>query len=222
MTIQDIEANLPPTPWLDALNTRYFIIGGDYAPVENDAAYGPAWMVSETLKAASPDEEILLSGSADLRTQAVIGPDFTVPTGIPGVSPVIQESITLTSYTPNELTYTYNVAEDALAVFSEVYYPGWKAWIDGDRSKGVEVLRADWTLRAAVLPAGEHTLTMRFEPASYKMGEHVSRASSILLVLLLLGSAARMLLPFVQEKGRKLGRNTKNRSSVQENGSKLG
>ena len=222
VTIQDIEANLPPTPWLDALNTRYFIIGGDYAPVENDAAYGPAWMVSETLKAASPDEEILLSGSADLRTQAVIGPDFTVPTGIPGVSPVIQESITLTSYTPNELTYTYNVAEDALAVFSEVYYPGWKAWIDGDRSKGVEVLRADWTLRAAVLPAGEHTLTMRFEPASYKMGEHVSRASSILLVLLLLGSAARMLLPFVQEKGRKLGRNTKNRSSVQENGSKLG
>ena len=51
-------------------------------------------------------------------------------------------------------------------------------------------MRADWTLRAAVLPAGSHTLTMRFEPTSYKTGARISRASSILLILLLLGSVA--------------------------------
>ena len=104
-------------------------------------------------------------------------------------------SISLTAYTPNELTYSYDAPKAALAVFSEIYYPGWKAWLDGDRTKEVDVLRADWTLRAAALPAGNHTLTMRFEPSSYKTGEHVSRASSILLILLLLGSLAFGFVP---------------------------
>ena len=191
VTVQDIEDSLPSTPWLDALNTRYIIVGGDNAPVVNASAYGPAWFVSGTVTAASPDEEILLSGSADLRTTAVLEADASA--GLAEKMATGQDvsgSITLTAYTPNELTYSYDAPKAALAVFSEIYYPGWKAWLDGDRTKEVDVLRADWTLRAAALPAGNHTLTMRFEPSSYKTGEHVSRASSILLILLLLGSLA--------------------------------
>ena len=207
VTVQDIEDALPSTPWLDALNTRYIIVGAENAPVVNASAYGPAWFVSGTASAASPDEEILLSGSADLRTTAVVagappvisGPESSV---IPGLVP----GISLTSYTPNELTYTYSTPSEAMAVFSEIYYPGWNAWLDGDRNKPVEVLRADWTLRAAVLPAGEHTLTMRFEPTSYKTGARVSRASSILLILLLLGSVALLFVrPAVHENDRKQG-----------------
>ena len=196
VTIDEIEEALPETPWLNALNTRYFIVGGENPPVVNADAFGPAWFVSEAVAAASPDEEILLAGEVDLRTKAVLGEagielgrdDNTVISseGEAGV----EKSITLTAYTPNELTYSYDTPEEALAVFSEVYYPGWKAWLDGDRSKSVDVLRADWTLRAAILPAGQHTLSMRFEPSSYKTGANVSRAASILLILLLLGSAA--------------------------------
>jgi uncharacterized membrane protein YfhO len=103
------------------------------------------------------------------------------------------DTIVLTAYAPNELRYHYTAATDRLAVFSEIYYPdGWKAKVDGTP---IDVLRADWTLRAAVLPAGEHHIVMRFEPDSYRIGENVSRASSITLILLLLLSIAGMFLP---------------------------
>ena len=113
VTVQDIEEALPSTPWLDALNTRYIIVGADNAPVRNASAYGPAWFVGETVSAASPDEEILLAGEVDLRATAVLGPD--VDMAIPG-DEGIGKSITLTAYTPNELTYTYDTPSDALAV----------------------------------------------------------------------------------------------------------
>ncbi|MBR2747370.1 MAG: YfhO family protein, partial [Bacteroidales bacterium] len=93
----------------------------------------------------------------------------------------------------NELRYRYKASADRLAVFSEIYYPdGWKAEVDGTP---VDVLRADWTLRAALLPSGEHDLVMRFKPDSYAVGAGVSRASSITLILLLLLSVAGIFLP---------------------------
>ena len=89
-------------------------------------------------------------------------------------------------------------------MFSEIYYPGWNGYLvdnaDGQsvmrpfsptgEAQPVDILRADWTLRAAVLPAGEHDLVMRFEPTSYRTGARISRASSILLILLVLASLA--------------------------------
>jgi uncharacterized membrane protein YfhO len=103
------------------------------------------------------------------------------------------DAIVLTSYAPNELKYHYSASGDRLAVFSEIYYPnGWKAEVDG---KPVDVLRADWTLRAAELPAGEHDVVMRFKPDSYAVGAGISRASSITLILLLLISVAGLFLP---------------------------
>ncbi len=189
-TIDDVEAGLPGMPVLNALNTRYIIIGGEYAPVYNGNALGNAWFVDEVVSAATPDEEIAFLGSVDLRRQAVIGKDMPTVTAAPADS---SETIILTSYAPNELRYHYETAADRLAVFSEIYYPdGWKAEVDG---KPVDVLRADWTLRAAELPAGEHDLVMRFEPASYRVGANISRASSITLILLLLLSIAGLFLP---------------------------
>ena len=103
------------------------------------------------------------------------------------------DTIVLTQYAPNELRYRYEAAGPRLAVFSEIYYPnGWKATVDG---APVDVLRADWTLRAAVLPAGEHEVVMRFDPDSYRVGANVSRASSITLLLLLLLSVVGIFLP---------------------------
>ena len=94
----------------------------------------------------------------------------------------------MVSYAPNRLKYHYTASLEALAVFSEIYYPdGWHATVDGEP---LELLRADWTLRAALLPAGEHDVEMYFLPDSYRTGAAVSRASSILLLLLLLGSIA--------------------------------
>ncbi len=180
-TIDDVEAGLPATPVLNALNTRYIVIGGDYAPAYNAGALGNAWFVDEVVPAASPDEEIAFLGSVDLRHQAVIGRDMPAVKAAPADS---TDSIILTSYAPNELRYHYQAAGDRLAVFSEIYYPdGWKAQVDGAPA---EVLRADWTLRAMALPAGGHDIVMRFESDSYRIGAGISRASSITLILLLL------------------------------------
>ena len=118
-------------------------------------------------------------------------------------------TIELIHYAPNELRYDFSTESERAAIFSEIYYPaGWKAWIepagtygkvvDGryqptDQAQEVDIFRANWILRGVVLPEGEGTLIMRFEPESYHIGENISRISSILLILLLLGSAGAMI-----------------------------
>ena len=189
-TLQEAEANLPATPVLDALNTRYIILGGEYPPLINANALGNAWFVDEIVPAATPDEEIAFLGSVDLKRQAVVGKDMPAVTAAPADT---TDTIILTSYAPNELRYHYTASAERLAVFSEIYYPdGWKAQVDG---APVEVLRADWTLRAAQLPAGDHDLVMRFEPDSYRVGANISRASSIILLVLLLLAVGGLFLP---------------------------
>lgn len=211
-TIQDVEAALPELKVVSMLNGKYIILGENYSPVVNPYAYGNAWFVSDFVEAATPDEEIALLESTDLRTTAVIGADFQ-----DAVKNVQTEEMTfdmprisLTHYAPNELRYSFSTGSERAAIFSEIYYPkGWKAWIEpagvaGEVRNGhyhptaegrpVELFRADWMLRGAVIPAGEGQLIMRFEPDSYQLGENISRASSILLILLLLGSSAGMII----------------------------
>ena len=117
-------------------------------------------------------------------------------------------SITLSHYAPNDLRYDFSTDTERAAIFSEIYYPkGWKAWIEpagaaGEvrnghyhptaEGKAIELFRADWMLRGAIIPAGEGQLIMRFEPDSYQLGENISRACSILLIILLLAAVAGM------------------------------
>ena len=197
------------TPVLNALNTRYVVLDGDYPPLENPAALGPAWFVDSVVEAASPDEEIALLGSTDLRRHAVVDRSFAAAQDDSCHSErrtchserrtchsersEESDSIEITSYAPNELHYTYSASQDRLAVFSEVYYPnGWRASVDG---QPLNLIRADWTLRAALLPAGEHEVVMTFLPDSYRQGATVSRIASVSLLLLLLAAIGLFLLP---------------------------
>ena len=197
-TVGEAEAALPETPLLDALNTRYLILDGSAAPVRNDSALGAAWLVDETVPAATADEELSLLGGVDLGRQAVIGPDFA--DALPSASPAAEgaeDAIRLVSYAPNCLRYHYQAASPRLAVFSEIYYPkGWKAWVETPQGQTeLPLLRADWTLRAAVLPEGEGDIVMRFDPEVYRTGAAISRASSGLLLLLVLLSLVGICLP---------------------------
>jgi uncharacterized membrane protein YfhO len=115
----------------------------------------------------------------------------------------------LTHYAPNDLRYSFAADSERAAIFSEIYYPkGWKAWIEpagkyGQVKNGhyqptsdgrsIDMFRADWMLRGAIIPEGEGELIMRFEPDSYQLGQDISRASSITLILLLLASVAGMI-----------------------------
>lgn len=207
VTIQDIEDNLPELKVVSMLNGKYIILDGEYPPVTNPYAYGNAWFVSSVKPAATPDEEIALLSSTDLRTTAVIGKDFVIPAVLEkDMEYNGQSSITLTHYAPNELRYSYSTDAERAVIFSEIYYPeGWKAWIEPagtygevrkghyhptEKAKEVDIFRADWMLRGVVLPEGEGELIMRFEPDSYQLGEDISRACSIALILLLIASAA--------------------------------
>ncbi len=117
-----------------------------------------------------------------------------------------EDFVRMTSYEPNELHYECRLSSPRAVMFSEIYYPdGWKAWVGpvgavgetvGNRFKaasGAEeraIFRGDWMLRGMILPAGEHEIVMRFEPQSYVVGERISTASSALLILLVVLSAA--------------------------------
>lgn len=200
-TIEEAEAALPDTPILNALNNKYIIVGGENPPLVNHNALGPAWFVSSVAPAATPDEEIALIGSADLTSTAVIGKDFQ-PINLSMAEAEDTSSIELVSYAPNELRYRYSSSKERLAVFSEIYYPGWKIIsFDGASPKEeIPVIRTDWTLRGAVLPAGEHEIVMRFLPDSYRVGANVSKASSIALIILTLLALCGMAVPKMKKR----------------------
>ena len=108
--------------------------------------------------------------------------------------------VALTSYAPNELRYRYSSPAAARLVFSEVYYPaGWTLRVE-DTGEELPIELEGSLLRAARVPAGEHTLVMRFDPPSYRRGEAVSRASSILLILAALGAVLGAARPALRKR----------------------
>jgi uncharacterized membrane protein YfhO len=89
--------------------------------------------------------------------------------------------IKLDSYLPNNLIYTSKANSPQFAVFSEIYYKdGWDAFIDG---KPPDYIRANYVLRAMAIPAGTHTVEFKFEPKEYAIGEKMSLASSLILIV---------------------------------------
>ncbi len=220
-TVSEVSEALPYMPVTSMLNGKYIILGGEYPPVKNQYAFGNAWFVDSSVPAANPDEEIALLGKTDLHTTAIIGDDFAwarehaiARSG--SDSEVFSPQISLTSYAPNDLRYSFSTDTERVAIFSEIYYPkGWKAWIEPAGTygqvknghyqptadaKSIDLFRADWMLRGAIIPEGEGELIMRFEPDSYQLGQSISRASSITLLLMLLASVAAMTYNHIRQR----------------------
>ncbi|MCF0193553.1 MAG: hypothetical protein HUK00_00020, partial [Bacteroidaceae bacterium] len=180
---------------INMLNTRWFIFPakeGASVPVHNPYAFGNAWFVNNIKEVNNPDEEIDALNEVDLRRTAVMAKDF-----MPGVKPSKADStatIRLTDYEPNRLTYEVN-GNGGLAVFSEIYYPGWRATLEDGTE--IPVARANYVLRAATIPAGHHTLTLSFDPTTIHVTEAVAWSSWAVLVLLAL------LAIFLAVRGRK-------------------
>ena len=173
---------------LNMLNTKYLILGNAENPnVQiNPESNGNAWFVSNIKWAKSPNEEIDLIGKIDNKKTAVINEkDFK---NILKSQQFVADStanIQLTKYQPNELKYISQSSTNQLAVFSEIYYPyGWKAFVDG---KEVEILRANYLLRAIPLSAGKHEIKMIFQPQTIKTGKWISVLAFGLFILISLG-----------------------------------
>ena len=141
---------------INMLNTRYVIT--QQGVQRNYEAFGNAWFVNSVEWVNSPNEEIESIGDADLKAVAFV--DTCWRSKVKGQNMMAQPAkIVLTKYAnPGNLFYESESAEEGLAVFSEVYYKTWKAFVDG---KEVPVLRANYILRAVEVPAGKHTIEFR-------------------------------------------------------------
>ena len=167
---------------LNMLNTRYVITqqGVQYNP----EAFGNAWFVQNIDWVSNPNEEIAAIGNIDLLQKAVIDTCWRTKV-CEGLAMTQPASIRLTNYAnPGNLFYESESTEDGLAVFSEVYYKTWKAFIDG---KEVPVLRANYILRAIEVPAGKHTIEFRCEDDLLLDTQIVSTIMSIFIVLTIIG-----------------------------------
>ncbi len=176
---------------LNMLNTRYLVTGDPKNPVQrNPGALGNAWFVQEVKTVRSPDEEMTALNTLSPATEAVVDAS-KFPQQKAATYDMAGSTIALTNYSPDELKYRYNATHAGLVVFSEIYYAdGWQAFIDG---QPVPHLRADYVLRALPVPAGAHTITFRFEPKAYALGNGVSLAASIALLLVLLGAGVYLV-----------------------------
>jgi hypothetical protein len=180
------------------LNTRYFIISDNAPPLKNPYALGNAWFVKDYKIVNNADEEIAAVEHFSPDSLAIIDKRFE--SDLKGFSPSVNgnSKISFDSYSPDILKYHYSAASDQLAVFSEIYYPkGWNAYIDGKKTSH---FRADYVLRAMILPTGDHQLEFRFEPRSYYTGQKVSLAASLLTILLTLGVLLYYIFPDLATK----------------------
>ena len=172
---------------LNMLNVRYIIVenkNGGAVAQRNPYANGDAWFVENVLPAENANEEIQLLDSLDTKRTAVINKEFLSKIPNQKIERDSTATIELFTYQPNHLVYEASTKSPQLAVFSEVYYPkGWNAYING---KPAEYFRANYVLRAMVIPAGNNKIEFKFEPKVIQTGSTISLVSSIIFLLILL------------------------------------
>lgn len=182
-------------PVLNMLNMKYAVVplqNGQQMPVENPYAMGNCWFVNDLQVVDNANDEIAAIGKINLRNMAVIDKSFAgkLNVDIPDIAPLMaynEDKIELTRYAPNRLDYLAQNEQNKIAVFSEIYYPhGWKLYLldkDGNPDVELPIARADYMLRAAVIPAGTHTLAMIFDPDSVHKGNILSMVCFALFAL---------------------------------------
>lgn len=170
---------------LNMLNMKYIILMPEMMPLPNVNAFGHAWFAQQVQLVNNADEEMQLVKTSDLKMNAIVDKRFTDQLK-DSFGADKYASIQLESYAPNQLKYKYNSSSDQLVVFSEIYYDkGWNAYLDGEK---VPHFRTNYVLRAMTVPEGQHIIEFKFEPRVWAIGEKVSFASSLLLILLVLGA----------------------------------
>lgn len=177
---------------LGMLNTKYIIMRDEQTPrltaMLNPSACGHAWFVDSVKYVRNADQEMEAITNFSPKVEAVVHEEFrALISNVQLSNRPSKDRIDLVSYSPDHMIYQSSTHAANLAVFSEIYYDkGWKMFIDGVEQP---YFRANYILRAAKIPAGNHKVEFIFHPHSYYTGEKVSLAGSVMLVLLLAGAA---------------------------------
>ena len=189
-------------PILNMLNTKYFILplqGNQTAPVLNPYTYGNAWFVDKVTYVNNANEEIDKVGKIDLRHEAVADKQFETALKVSNAQGNVSQ-VELVSYAPNKLKYNVSSEKGGVVVFSEIYYPGWTATIDGQKA---ELGRVNYILRALNVEKGKHTIELVFDPQSVHTTETIATVSFAVLLILI------ALIAFLEYKKRKNSNVTK-------------
>ena len=174
-------------PVLNMLNTKYFILplqGGATAPLQNPYAQGNGWFVDKIDYVADANAEYAEVGKIDVRHEAVADKQFEAVLGQAKVNDSTA-TVKLDKYEPNNLQYTVNSKNGGIVVFSEIYYPGWKATVDG---QSVELGRVNYILRAVNVKPGKHIVVLDFHPTSISTTETIAYISIVILLLAIAGA----------------------------------
>jgi hypothetical protein len=203
-TAQDLMLSLSQQKVINMLNTKYVIFNPNAQPFPNANALGNAWVVNDIRWVSTPNEEIDAIAETNLAHAAIINREFAQQVGNYQLTDSIVPEITLEDYQPNKLCYKFRGvstgATDAnyLVVFSEIWTEkGWKMYVDGQEQP---LLRANYILRAALIPGGEHDIVMEYAPKAYKVGNTVSFVSSLIMILGLIGALIYTFKPKKEEK----------------------
>ena len=172
-------------PVLNMLNTKYFILplqGGQTVPLNNPYSYGNAWFVDHVHYVDNANEELDMVGRLPLRHEAVADKKFEEQLGQSVVQDTLSR-VTIKAYEPNQLTYEVNSGKGGVVVFSEIYYPGWTATVDGEE---MPLGRVNYVLRALQVKPGKHEVVLSFCPKSIDRTESIAYTAYGLLLLILL------------------------------------
>ena len=169
-------------PVLNMLNTRYFILplqSGQTVPVMNPYALGNAWFVNSVSYAANANQELDALSRLNLREQAVADQQFRDVLGDSHEQDTTS-IVRLTAYEPNELQYDVESGKGGVIVFSEIFYPGWTATVDGQPA---ELGRVNYVLRALSVEPGSHKVVLSFFPKSVDTTETIAYVGYGLILL---------------------------------------
>lgn len=199
------------SPLLDLLNVRYVIIPADTTSeeplglqqlerthptvyeddqtkvLENQDALPRTWIVHSAQQVKSKEEalDLLSSGQLNPKETALLEeepPEMSQP------DDSSTDRASVSEYEPNRIQLESSTGAPGLLVLSEVYYPAWKAYVDG---RPAPIYITDHLLRSVPVPAGEHTIELRYESWTLRIGIVISLVTSAVLVAVVLATGAR-------------------------------
>ena len=179
------------TALLDILNVKYVIEEkeGNAKAIENPNNLGVAWFVEKIIFEENPDSIYMNLLKFDLKQTAIIENKNIDIISYPNERRISQ--IELLKNKPHEKIYSIESNKPGFVVFSEMFYPGWKAKIN---NKEVNVYKVNFILRGIFVQKGNNKIKFYFEPSSIKYGSLFQIVSIIVFVALIFYSSNKIIL----------------------------
>ena len=185
-------------PVINMLNTKYFIIqqGDQKTAQQNPSALGNVWFVKNIQFVKGPSEEMLALNNFNPKDTAIVEDIFKSKLS-EFQSPDSTDFIKQTQFDNDAISYESQTNGNRIAVFSEIYYKDWHAYID---NKPAEFFKTNYVLRGMIIPQGKHRIDFKFEPAVYFTGRKISTASSWMIALLFFAFIFKEIFKFIKNK----------------------